>query len=61
MNQYIESVIAKLTGLQGEGGNVGGTGTSGGRHKYPVIKLMDYTKQIMQVCWHGYSLYCRVC
>lgn len=44
MNQYIESVIAKLTGLQGEGGNVGGTGTSGGRHKYPVIKLMDYNE-----------------
>lgn len=42
MNSYIEDVIAKLTGLQGEGKTTKAV-------KYPVIRLLEYTKQIMQV------------
>ncbi|CAL8085385.1 unnamed protein product [Orchesella dallaii] len=44
MNHYMERKIAQLTGLNAENG---GAESASSRSKYPVIKLLDYAKQIM--------------
>jgi len=54
MNHYIERKIAQLTGLSTEGG---GADSSSTNSKYPVIKLLEYSKQIMAVS-NPYPLSC---